>query len=436
MKKLLIVSPHFPPVHAPDAQRARVALQFLRNNDWEPAVLCVDPDYVAAPQDEEAARTIPSDIRIERCKAWPLALTRLLRMRTLGWRARGAMHRAGCRLINEFQPDLIFFTTTQYPLVTLGPRWQRKFGVPYVVDIQDPWLTDNYSKPGAPPPPGGWKYRIARILASRLEAPTFRAAAGFVSVSPHYLTTLSQRYPWFSSKSQAVIPFGVDTGGLNASTSPDSPAFTPDPSLIQLVSVGVIGPIMSKALEALFIQLKQLKAEQPEIASKIRLYFYGTSYAPPDIARESVRPLAIQHDLADQVTESTDRLTMSAAQASNLAADGLIILTSDDPAYTPSKLAGCFLVNRPVLLIAHHDSRSHQISEELGLAQLLDSDGSTPQAFAEFITDITSSQPTWPRHRHHEVFTQNHTAEARTKQLAAFLHQIPLNADSGNSHVA
>ena len=105
--------------------------------------------------------------------------------------------------------DLVYFSTTQFIATALGERWQRRFGVPFVVDIQDPWRTDYYERPGAPPPPGGWKYRFARWQAERLEERSWQGAAGFVTVSEDYLAQLRVCYAWFGAKPSAVIPFGA-----------------------------------------------------------------------------------------------------------------------------------------------------------------------------------------------------------------------------------
>ncbi|NJM63821.1 MAG: hypothetical protein HC849_32625, partial [Oscillatoriales cyanobacterium RU_3_3] len=37
---------------------------------------------------------------------------------------------------------LVFFSTTIFPVMLLGKRWWQKFGVPYVLDFQDPWRSD------------------------------------------------------------------------------------------------------------------------------------------------------------------------------------------------------------------------------------------------------------------------------------------------------
>lgn len=424
MRRILIVSPHFPPVNAPDAQRIRTALPYLRSLGWDPTILCVAPEFVDGATDEHSTNALPRDIRVERCAAWPLSISRRLGMRTLGMRAHRSMLQHGRRLIRELRPDLILFSTTQYLLVTLGPRWQQEFSVPYVVDLQDPWLTDYYEKPGAPKPPGGWKYRIARALAAHKEAPTFKAASGFVSVSPEYLISLGKRYPWFSSKAQSVIPFGVIPEEYHESVANGEPAFKPNPDLIQLVSIGAIGEIMNQALASFLGQVQQFKKDHPHLATRLRILFFGTSYAPSDQAKPSVMPLAAELGLDEIVQESTRRIPMSVAQATMQAADGLMILTSDDPAYSPSKLAGCFLANKPCLLVSELRSRASQICNELGLADILDSQGSTSSAFGKFYHDIANNSTEWIGRRNTQRFISHYTAKARTEQLAEFLDGI------------
>jgi hypothetical protein len=421
MRRLLIVSPHFPPVNAPDMHRAVGALPYLRDLGWEATVLCVDARDVAAPRDDRLASLVPADVRVERCRAWPLSLTRLAGMRTLSWRSWLSLRRAGRRLIRETRPEIILFTTTQYPVVSLGPRWKREFSVPYVVDLQDPWLTDYYSRAGSPAPPGGWKYAFARAIAARMEPAAFMPASGFVSVSPDYLLALAARYPWFSGKPQATIPFGVDERESGNAAATERAAFEREPDKVHLVSVGAAGPIMAGALAALFAQLRDLRAASPGLAASLRLHFIGTSYAPEGLAQPSVKPAAAAHGVGDLVSESTGRVPWHVAQATLHAADGIIVLASDEPGYTPSKIAGSFLARRPCLVVASPGSGAARMSADLGLGAQLDPSGSTPGALGDFVADIGRPSPLWPARRNEGRFTETYTASARTRQLAEFL---------------
>ena len=43
LRRVLFVSPHFPPINAPDAQRIRTMLPYLESLGWEAEVLAVEP---------------------------------------------------------------------------------------------------------------------------------------------------------------------------------------------------------------------------------------------------------------------------------------------------------------------------------------------------------------------------------------------------------
>ena len=49
MPRLLIISPHFPPINAPDMQRVRMSLPHFVDAGWEVVVLTVDDREPLAP---------------------------------------------------------------------------------------------------------------------------------------------------------------------------------------------------------------------------------------------------------------------------------------------------------------------------------------------------------------------------------------------------
>ena len=100
MRRVLVISPHFPPVNAPDHQRVRMALPYLRELGWEATVLAVDPAEVdGLPREPLLQQTIPADVEIIRCGAAPLAIAGRIGMRTLGLRAYPYVARVGARLL-------------------------------------------------------------------------------------------------------------------------------------------------------------------------------------------------------------------------------------------------------------------------------------------------------------------------------------------------
>jgi len=427
MRRVLIVSPHFPPANAPDHQRVRMSLPYFRENGWDPVVLAVDAGCVEVPTDPLLADTVPPDVPVHRVRALPARWTRVAGLGNLAYRAWFQLHAAGARLLRDGKFDLVYFSTTQFVATALGRRWQRRFGVPYVVDIQDPWRTDYYERPGAPPPPGGWKYRFARWQAARLEEKSWRGAAGFVSVSGDYLEQLGRRYAWFGAKPAALIPFGASEADFELVRAHRDlvPAYPREPGAVHLVSIGAVGPIMRTALEFLFAGVRNLQAAHPAAAARLRLHFIGTSYAPGAQAGFSVLPVAAACGVGALVREEPGRVGYFTAIKTMLAADALVILGSDDPAYNPSKIATCFLAGKPSLALTPAGSALDRMVRELDFATVASWPApvgvATVTGFLHpLLTDHSSAQPS---PRNWTAFAASHNARARTRQQCALFDQ-------------
>lgn len=433
MKRLLIVSPHFPPLNAPDHHRVRTSLPHFREFGWDPTVLAVDAARVKGTQEPLLAASLPKDVAIHRVGAWPEPLTRLIGLGNLGYRAWFQLQATGNRLLQSGQFDLVYFSTTQFVATALGPKWHRRFAVPYVVDLQDPWRTDYYERPGAPPPPGGWKYRFARRQAERLEELSWRDAAGFVSVSQNYLDQLNARYAWFSGKPTAVIPFGAAEADVEvARVRPDlTPAFKREPGVTHVVSVGAVGAIMRDSLRCFFSALRDFRTADSALGNRFRFHFIGTSYAAPGRAAASVKPVAAEFGLSDLVDEVPERVGYFSALKTMLAADGLLIPTSDDVAYNPSKIATCFMAKKPTLAFALPGSALERAVSELDFATLVRlNDRSASLIVGSFLRQVRENPEALIASRAVQVFARNHTAHARTQQQCALFERALAAAKS------
>ena len=163
-RRVLIVSPHFPPINAPDHQRVRMSLPYFEEFGWRPTVLAVRPEDTEGTDDPLLERTLPDLIEIIRTGALPVRWTRRLGLGNLALRALPAFWRAGNRLLARERFDAVYFSTTMFAVMALGPLWRRRFGVPYILDFQDPWIQNYYNQPGAGPPPGGrFKTRVQPV---------------------------------------------------------------------------------------------------------------------------------------------------------------------------------------------------------------------------------------------------------------------------------
>lgn len=371
MKRVLIISPSFPPINAPDMQRIRMSLAHYKDSGWEPVVLAIDPQSHGGTSEDSLLATIPAGIIVHRIKALSLGWTRWFGLGNLGWRSWCRLLTAGAQIIRREKIDLVFFSNTQFVTFTLGRIWRRWLGVPYVIDLQDPWLTDYYTGPRRKERPGGWKYDFAHLQARLLEGWSLRRMSALMSVSPNYIAKLNSRYKWFSAIPSQVIGFGASESDFAAARAlpPANPAA---PDLVRILSTGAAGPIMQPALRILFDGLAGLQPRpQPQA---LRLEFVGTSYAGAGHAQSTVLPLARAAGIEDLVTENPLRLGLLESLRAQANAQALLLLGSMDSAYSASKLYPYFLSGRPVLAIVLKGSVLEKQLRELSFATIVSFD--------------------------------------------------------------
>lgn len=359
MLRLLIVSPHFPPTNAPDHQRVRMALSYFQEFGWEATVLAVSAEQVEGSLDPVMEETLPANVRIVRVGALSARWRRVFGFSGLAYRAFSPLKRMGDQLLRTGNFDLVFFSTTLFPVMTLGPVWKRRHHVPYVLDFQDPWLSDYYERhPDKRPPGGRLKYGISRWLARRNEPRAVRRAGHIVCVSPEYVATFGRRYPDVPAERFTTLPFGAPEldfailPGLRVSKS----VFDAKDGKEHWVYAGRGGDDMAFAVRAFLTALKRYADEQADLAERLHIYFIGTDYAPKERARKTIEPLARECGVTALVTEQTDRLPYFETLKCLIEADALVIPGSDDPGYTASKLYPYILARKPLLAVFHESS--------------------------------------------------------------------------------
>jgi hypothetical protein len=356
--RVLIVSPHFPPINAADHQRIRMSLPYFSEFGWEPHILTVEPDCVEAVSDRFLARTLNADLKITRTRALPLSYTRKVGLGSLGLRCLPYFKQAGDRLLSQEKFDLVYFSTTAFPVMALGKIWCDRLSVPYILDFQDPWLSDYQYPPGSLPP-GGWlKYGFSQAIARVLEPMALRGASHAIAVSPEYPKILLSRYSWLQEDQFTVLPFGAAQADFDFLTSLKikQNIFDPADGKEHWVYVGRGGYDMAFAARSLFQALATAKKQEIVNFSNLRLHFIGTDYAPPHLAQKTIEPLASEFGLAEIVTEHPARISYFEALQCLMDAHALIVLGSDDSGYTASKIYPYILAQKPLLAIFHEKS--------------------------------------------------------------------------------
>jgi hypothetical protein len=369
MKKVLIVSPHFPPINAPDHQRVRMALPYFPQNGWQAEILTVNADYVEGVHDPLLTRSLPEGIQVIATSALPVRYTRRVGLGSLALRALPFLLKAGNRLLRTQRYDLVLFSTTMFPVMTLGPYWLRKFRVPYVLDFQDPWLSDYYQNKNDQKPPGGrFKYGFSQFLARHLEPYALKRVSHVITVSPAYPAMLQHRYPWLQDDQFTVIPFGAAENDFTQlpRLNVRQQFFAAGDGKRHWVYVGRGGKDMAFALRGFFTALYRARLMEPEKWNNLELHFIGTDYAPNDMARKTIEPVAEDCGIGDMVREHPQRIPYFEALQCLMDADALIVPGSDDPGYTASKLYPYILAKKPLLAIFHEQSSVIEVLRTTG----------------------------------------------------------------------
>lgn len=335
-----------------------MSLPYFQQFDWEPTVLTVDPHYINGVYDPLLTKTVPKETKIVSTPALPIQLTQRFGLGTLGWRALPYLAKTGSQLLTHQSFDLIYFSTTAFPTLSLAALWHRRFHIPYVIDFQDPWLSDYHQKAGTTPPGGRLKYGLNQLFARIQEPKALRHVSHIISVSPKYPQVLCDRYPWLSPNQCSELPFGAPQADfeLLPSLSVKQRIYDPKDGFRHWVYVGRGGADMSVALRLLFAALQQLRQKADNLWEPIKLHFIGTSYAPANRAIETVRPIAEEFGLADMVEERTQRILYFEAMKALSDSDAVLLIGSDDPGYTASKLYPCILAQKPILAVFHQQS--------------------------------------------------------------------------------
>jgi hypothetical protein len=365
LKKLLIISPYFPPSNAADMQRIRMSLPYFNEFGWHAEVVTVDSFYSDIIKDELLIQSVPADIKVHTVSAFSKKWTSRLGLGSLALRSLWYYRRKVNKILKKEKFDLIYFSTTQFPVCALGPYWKNKFGIPYVIDMQDPWYSEYYQrKPKNERPP---KFRIVYGLHKILEAKAMKKVDGLISVSEYYINDLKARYHQLKNIPTVTITFGAFEPDLKiASENNDKFKLLLKTGIKNIVYVGRGGLDMHPAITPIFEVLETGLKNQYEVFSKLRLIFIGTSYAPAGKGKYTIMPVAKQYGIENNIVEITDRISYYHALLTLQQADALFILGSEDPKYTASKIYPYLMINKPLLSIFNSGSSAVAILKEFG----------------------------------------------------------------------
>ena len=353
LKRLLIISPAFPPHPSPATHRARFLARYGRENGWVVEVLAVDPRFYEESLDTELLRLVPDDLRVTHTPAWRASWTRRFGVGELGMRAYFPMRKVLREICRERRPDLIYIPGGPFVTFLLGTDMKEEFGIPYVLDYTDPWVHPPQASQRRPWKKAYWHWR----LSQRLEPRAVRHAAHILAVSDGTNRDIHVRYPDLPDARFSAEPFGFEGHDFDHLREHPRPNrhWRADDGNVHLVYVGAMLPDGYETVRALFRAVNQLRNQTPDPYARLRLHFFGTTYDPTATAG-LVMPVALEEGVADIVDEHPRRIPYVDALNVLTSAHGILALGSTLHHYTASKIFPAILARRPLLAIYHEVS--------------------------------------------------------------------------------
>ena len=419
LKKILIISPHFPPSNLAAVHRSRLFAQHLPSFGWRPIVLTIDEKYYEEKLDPNLSSLLPPGLPIEKASAFRVTRPRIIG--DVGLRAFFQLYRKAKQLIRRDKIDFLYIPIPSFYVALLGRWLHASTGVPYGIDYIDPWV---HRFPGSDKTFS--RHWFSMKLSGMLEPIAVKHASLITGVAEGYYKGVFERNPNLKEHCVAgAMPYGGEKADHTkvAELGLRPYLFSKRPGKIQLMYAGAMLPKAYAPLEAIFQAMRRDRGAVGEL----EIHFIGTGKTADDPEGYNIRPLAEKYGLWESVIfEHPKRIPYLDVLVHLEAVDGVFILGSTEPHYTPSKVYQGVLSGKPILAVLHRESTAVTVIRSANTGVVLDFDGEAgvPRIDEEFINvfeHFTSYLRNFdPRQVNLAAFEQ-YSARSVTAQLAALL---------------
>ncbi len=423
MKKILIISPHFPPSNLAAVHRSRLFAQHLPTFGWQPTILTVDEKFYEEALDENLVKLIPQDLEIVKCNAFNVTKPRLIG--DIGLRAFIQLYKKAKAIVLEKKIDFVYIPIPSFYVALIGRMLHKSTGVAYGIDYIDPWVHSFPQK--------NLRHKLSELVAKTLEPIAVKKASLITGVAEGYYKGVIDRNPHLKSTCVfAAMPYGGEEKDHQALAALNAKTYLFNTSTkTRLVYAGAMLP---KAFQLLDNILASIAANK-YLFENIEFHFIGTGKSPNDTQGYNIKPLAEKHHLwQDVVFEYPARIPYLDVLIHLDAADGVFILGSTEPHYTPSKLYQAVLSGKPVLAVLHQESKALQVlnNTKAGITLPISEENvhdvvsNFPNAFRQYLLFLS----TFNKNDVDKTAFEQYSAKAVTKQLCEALNKIQSRAIS------
>lgn len=420
-KKILIITPHYPPSNLAAVHRSRLFAQHLPSFGWEPIILTVHEDHYEEALDQNLQQLLPRGQRIEKVSAFKVSKPRLIG--DIGLRAFYQLRKRALELVRREQIAFVYIPIPSFYVSLIGPYLKRKTGVKYGIDYIDPWV---HVFPGSDKLFS--RHWFSTKLAKWLEPKAVKEASLITGVAEGYYKGVQERNPHLlRSCVFGAMPYGgeaADHQGLQSLSI--QPYLFRKNGKLQFVYAGAMLPKAYEPLRAIFKAIR----DHIDAFAEAEFHFIGTGKSPNDPEGYTIRSHAEEFGLWQTVVfEYPKRIPYLDVLVHLSAADAVFILGSTEPHYTPSKTYQAVLSEKPILAVLHSASTAVAVLQESKAGVVLGFHGAEAvgtiyenwmECWKKFLVFQESFNPQTVEKK---VFEQ-YSAKAVTKQLATLLLQL------------
>ncbi len=357
LKKVLIITSHYPPSNLAAVHRSRLFAQHLTSFGWDPIILCVDERYYEEELDWNLHRLLPVNQKIEKVGAFNITTPRIIG--DIGLRAFFQLRKKALHLIRKEKINFVFIPIPSFYISLIGPYLFRKTGVKFGVDYIDPWV---HNFPGSDKVFS--RHWISTKIAKYLEPRALKNVSLITGVAEGYFQGVIERNPKLASNCIfGAMPYGGEKMDHEAVKKIEIVPylFKKQENKIQLIYAGAMLPKAYEILELFF----QVINENSSVFDNIEIHFIGSGKSPNDEKGFNVKPYAEKYGLwENQIFEYPKRIPYLDVLVHLANVDGVFILGSTEPHYTPSKTYQAVLSDKPIFALLHEASTATEILEK------------------------------------------------------------------------
>jgi hypothetical protein len=422
LKKVLIISPHFPPSNLAAVHRSRLFAQHLPSFGWQPIILMVHEKFYEEKLDENLAKLLPANLQIEKVNAFAITKPRLIG--DIGLRAFFQLYFKAKKIINSQKIDFLYIPIPSFYCALLGRWLHTSTSVKYGIDYIDPWV---HHFPGSNKVFS--RHWFSTKIASALEPIAIKHASLITGVAEGYYKGVIERNPHLIKQSIfGAMPYGGELMDHKSIEKLDLKPylFNKKKDKIQIVYAGAMLPKAYSPLEKIFecIQL------HPLVFNNVEFHFIGTGKKPNDSLSFNIKPLAIKYNIWQTIVfEYPQRISYLDVLIHLNSANGIFILGSTEPHYTPSKTYQGVLSAKPIMAVLHANSTAVPVLNQSKAGMVLPFDGeaglkSITSLFVPFFIAYKSWMPTYNSVDIDTKVFEQFSAYNITAQLALLLNDV------------